>query len=402
MMVSTLIAMANHQAEIPNASGSVVRPVSQDFIQSLKPASAPVFIIAADSAYIASAIQEPTRPSAERYQVPEAQPPAKIMPNPNRKPPTTTAPGANVLYSGEMTPVEVSAASPTAWIEMTISSATNVRQERCMKMSRIMPVTQNLPRCITTPSTAPTTKPVRIMGTCLSVTTGFELLKAYEEAKISPKVATKILTKRHKTWFMRRFLSFTCRRCRRMIVGCPRWWKVSVFVYVVLAAVPVGEGIELLLTRLPAWVPPVAGVATAIAVGLGVLDANVDELAGTVGDSLVTMLKVLAIIGGGVTLARTMDRTGAQKQLADWLAAGGASLGSALLMANGVVPFMEAVTGFGVSLIIGLPLTLAFGFNAYHAALITLMGIAIGPWGSMGPGTLLGAELAGQSLTGMG
>src|SRR5699024_5356802 len=30
------------------------------------------------------------------------------------------------------------------------------------------------------------------------------------------------------------------------------------------------------------------------------------------------------------------------------------------------------------------------------------MGIAIGPWGSMGPGTLLGAELAGQSLTGMG
>ncbi|HIW47082.1 MAG TPA: L-lactate permease [Candidatus Yaniella excrementigallinarum] len=171
---------------------------------------------------------------------------------------------------------------------------------------------------------------------------------------------------------------------------------------VVLAAVPVVVVIGLLLTRLPAWVPPVAGVATAIAVGLGVLDANVDELVGTVGDSLVTMLKVLAIIGGGVTLARTMDRTGAQKQLADWLAAGGASLGSALLMANGVVPFMEAVTGFGVSLIIGLPLTLAFGFNAYHAALITLMGIAIGPWGSMGPGTLLGAELAGQSLTGMG
>src|SRR5699024_8836556 len=99
----------------------------------------------------------------------------------------------------------------------------------------------------------------------------------------------------------------------------------------------------------PAWVPPVAGVATAIAVGLGVLDANVDELVGTVGDSLVTMLKVLAIIGGGVTLARNMDRTGAQKQLADWLAAGGASLGSALLMANGVVPFMEAVTGFGVT-----------------------------------------------------
>lgn len=171
---------------------------------------------------------------------------------------------------------------------------------------------------------------------------------------------------------------------------------------VVLAAVPIVLVIGLLLTRLPAWVPPVAGVATAIAVGLWVLDAQTNELMDAIGGSLTTMLKVLAIIGGGVSLARVMDYTGAQKQLADWLSAGGASLGSALMMANGVVPFMESVTGFGVSLLIGLPLTLAFGFTAYRAALITLMGIVIGPWGSMGPGTLLGAELAGQPLTEFG
>ena len=171
---------------------------------------------------------------------------------------------------------------------------------------------------------------------------------------------------------------------------------------VVLAAVPILVVIGLLLTRLPAWVPPVAGVLAAIAVGLWVLDAHITEITEAVGGSMVTMLKVLAIIGGGVTLARVMDFTGAQKQFADWLSAGGASLGSALMMANGVVPFMESVTGFGVSLLIGLPLTLAFGFTAYRAALITLMGIVIGPWGSMGPGTLLGAELAGQPLTEFG
>lgn len=171
---------------------------------------------------------------------------------------------------------------------------------------------------------------------------------------------------------------------------------------VVLAAVPIVVVIGLLLTRLPAWVPPVAGVFSAIAVGLWVLDAQMAELTDAVGGSLATMLQVLAIIGGGVTLARVMDRTGAQQQLADWLAAGGASLGAALMMANGVVPFMESVTGFGVSLIIGLPLTLAFGFTAYRAALISLMGIVIGPWGSMGPGTLLGADLAGETLTNMG
>lgn len=171
---------------------------------------------------------------------------------------------------------------------------------------------------------------------------------------------------------------------------------------VLLAALPVLVVIGLLLTRLPAWIPPVAGVLVAIVVGLWVLDAQLDELTDAVGGSMATMIQVLAIIAGGVTLARVMDHTGAQQRLADWLAAGGASLGSALLMAHGVVPFMESVTGFGVSLIIGLPLTLAFGFTAYRAALITLMGIVIGPWGSMGPGTLLGAELAGQPLTEFG
>ena len=171
---------------------------------------------------------------------------------------------------------------------------------------------------------------------------------------------------------------------------------------VVLAAVPIVVVIGLLLTRLPAWIPPVAGVLSAVVVGLWVLEAQFAELTEAVGGSMATLFQVLAIIAGGVTLARVMDHTGAQKQLADWLAAGGASLGSALLMANGVVPFMESVTGFGVSLIIGLPLTLAFGFTAYQAALITLMGIVIGPWGSMGPGTLLGAELAGETLTDLG
>src|SRR5699024_11017277 len=139
-----------------------------------------------------------------------------------------------------------------------------------------------------------------------------------------------------------------------------------------------------------------------VIVGLWALDAHLTAVTAVVGGSMATMLPVLAIIAGGVTLARVMDRTGAQKQLADWLAAGGASLSSALMMANGVVPFMESVTGFGVSLIIGLPLTLAFGFTAYRAALITLMGIVIGPWGSMGPGTLLGAELAGETFMDLG
>src|SRR5699024_1376804 len=78
------------------------------------------------------------------------------------------------------------------------------------------------------------------------------------------------------------------------------------------------------------------------------------------------------------------------------------TVASAMLMTHGVVPFLETVTGFGVSVLIGLPLLLSFGFTPYRAALLTLLGLMIGPWGSMGPGTLIAAEAANSSLTVMG
>lgn len=71
-------------------------------------------------------------------------------------------------------------------------------------------------------------------------------------------------------------------------------------------------------------------------------------------------------------------------------------------MAHGVVPFLETVTGFGVSVLIGLPLLLSLGFTPYRSAVLTLLGLMIGPWGSMGPGTLVAADIAQVSLTDMG
>src|SRR5690625_7312216 len=97
-----------------------------------------------------------------------------------------------------------------------------------------------------------------------------------------------------------------------------------------------------------------------------------------------------------------MDRTGAQRKLANWLSTGGPTIAAALLMAHGVVPFLETVTGFGVSVLIGLPLLLSLGFAPYRAAILTLLGLMIGPWGSMGPGTLIAADVAGESLADMG
>lgn len=170
-----------------------------------------------------------------------------------------------------------------------------------------------------------------------------------------------------------------------------------------MAILPVLVTLGLLaVPRMPAAIPPLIGTITAASLALWYFDAPASDLVTAWNDTFWTLIKVLAIIGGGVLLSGVMDRTGAQRTLANWLSAGGPTIPAALLMAHGVVPFLETVTGFGVSVLIGLPLLLSVGFTPYRAALLTLLGLMIGPWGSMGPGTLIAADAAGASLTDMG
>jgi lactate permease len=172
---------------------------------------------------------------------------------------------------------------------------------------------------------------------------------------------------------------------------------------VLLAALPILLTLALLLVPAPSWVAPGAGVVAALLSGLLWFRTAPDEIAAAFTAGLGTVVEVLGIIAGGILLSRVMDRSGAQTRLARWLSAGGGpTVASALLMAHGVVPFMETVTGFGVSVIIGLPLLLSLGFTPLRAASLSLVALMVGPWGSMGPGTLLGSQQAGVSLTDLG
>lgn len=170
-----------------------------------------------------------------------------------------------------------------------------------------------------------------------------------------------------------------------------------------MAVLPVLVTLGLLaFPRMPAALPPLLGTISAAVLALTYFDAPVTDLVTAWSDTFWTLIKVVAIIGGGVLLSAVMDRTGAQRKLASWLSAGGPTIAAALLMAHGVVPFLETVTGFGVSVLIGLPLLLSLGYSPYRSALLTLLGLMIGPWGSMGPGTLVAADAAGSSLSDMG
>ncbi|MDO5633567.1 MAG: L-lactate permease [Micrococcus sp.] len=161
-----------------------------------------------------------------------------------------------------------------------------------------------------------------------------------------------------------------------------------------IAAVPLVLTLALLMLPLPAWVAPAAGVVAAVVLGITVLDADPADFTGAVATGAPTLVEVLAIIGGGITIARVMERAGAHARIARWLASGaGPGVATALLMVNGVIPFLETVTGFGVAVIVGLPLLLGLGFTPFRAAVLNLLALAVGPWGSMSPSILLGARL---------
>src|ERR671910_1288426 len=65
---------------------------------------------------------------------------------------------------------------------------------------------------------------------------------------------------------------------------------------------------------------------------------------------------------------------------------------------GGVAPFFESVTGFGVAVVISAPILLAAGFTPLRAAVLASWGQCAVPWGALGVGTLIGADLAGMGF----
>jgi len=66
-----------------------------------------------------------------------------------------------------------------------------------------------------------------------------------------------------------------------------------------------------------------------------------------------------------------------------------------LLLVLGLCPFIESVSGFGLGIVVIIPLLTELGCAAAQAALLALLGQLTATWGAMGVATLLGAQLSG-------
>jgi lactate permease len=150
------------------------------------------------------------------------------------------------------------------------------------------------------------------------------------------------------------------------------------------------------------WSASAAGGASLAVAVVGAVvwpDLEATVVPGALFAGLGTSAQVLYVLFGGLLLYNLLSAGGAIAAVSRFL--GGLEPDRAALAAGivvGVAPFFESVTGFGVAVVISAPILLAAGFTPLRAAVLASWGQCAVPWGALGVGTVIGAQLAGMGF----
>jgi lactate permease len=112
---------------------------------------------------------------------------------------------------------------------------------------------------------------------------------------------------------------------------------------------------------------------------------------------------VAYVVFFGLLLYHLMAGAGAIKRIAAALAGlPGDPPARALLLCLPIGAFLEAVSGFGVSIVVVAPLLAGIGFAPERAALLSLFTQNAVPWGALAIGVVLSGEIAGLPVQAIG
>lgn len=171
----------------------------------------------------------------------------------------------------------------------------------------------------------------------------------------------------------------------------------------VLAAAPLAAACILLAIGFSTVRAALIALVTAVAIAALAFPVPAAQLWSTAGSLGPTTFEVLVILLGGVVLSDMLAASGAQQQLATWVRQCCGDPGRAvLLIVLGITPFAEAVTGFGIGVVVAVPLLRNIGTSARESAVLGVLGLVFVPWGALGPGSLIAAELGGVGFDELG
>ncbi|MER7078359.1 lactate permease [Saccharopolyspora kobensis] len=155
--------------------------------------------------------------------------------------------------------------------------------------------------------------------------------------------------------------------------------------------------------RRPAHWAALAGTVLAVALIWWLPDfALPADLTADAGGAGLLVLNAAAVMLPGVYLSQVLTRREVHRSLQEWVRAlplpGPAKIA---LVVAGIAPTVEALTGFGVSLLVTVPVLLALAPPA-TALRQAMLGMNIMPWGTLGLATVIGAALAGVGTAALG
>lgn len=160
--------------------------------------------------------------------------------------------------------------------------------------------------------------------------------------------------------------------------------------------------------RRPAFIVAWCGVALVAALVLvswwmqaGLQADAAPHLQGLGAAALITLQAAL-VIGPGLYLNSLLGRAKAHDALVAWVGRIPMDpLHKRLMIVVGLAPALESLTGFGVSLLVTVPLLLAAS-ERRTALRQSMLSMNIMPWGTLGLATVVGAQLSGQSVSSLG
>jgi lactate permease len=174
---------------------------------------------------------------------------------------------------------------------------------------------------------------------------------------------------------------------------------VEALAYLVAGAPFVVAGVALLGLRWPAVWAGAAALAAALAGAVLWPGLRTSGLQAAFVEGFGTSGSVLYVLFGGLLLYNLLSVGGAIEEVSRFLGRLEPEKEAlALGVVVGVAPFFESVTGFGVAVVISAPILLAAGFAPVRAAVLSSWGQCAVPWGALGVGTVIGADLAGISF----
>jgi len=160
---------------------------------------------------------------------------------------------------------------------------------------------------------------------------------------------------------------------------------------------PIGLVIALiLLLRRPPVQAALAGVAGVLLLwGLGAAQPLSTGVSAAIAqDTMILFLSTACVIVPGLAFVILVERGGAPQAIGAWVRElGWTPPAQVIFIMLGMAPLLEAMTGFGVSLIATVPLLMGL-FSRQTGMKMALAGMVIMPWGTLGLATVIGALLA--------